>query len=649
MNVILKTIELVNFKGIRNLKIDFGKVTRIYGDNATGKTTLVDAFIWLLFGKDSTDRKEFEIKTREAEKLDHEVTGTFQIGRDITTLRRVYREKWVTRRGSNTPELQGHETLFFWNDVPLRAGEYNDKVDNIIKEKVFRLISNPHYFNGLEWKERREILTSIAGDVDDQDIASIKPEFEAILNLMGQKSYEEFLKQLVATKKKLKDELLLIPPRIDEVSRNIPESRNWKNIQDQIDILSNQIDLIDAQISDTSKQAESFYTEKQARLKRINDLKTKISNIEYEGRNAFTRQMQEKTTAIENAKREIEHLNSKRNSAAEELRSLKETLNTYKSEQGKLREEWMKLNEEEFPGVHQNDCTCYACGQTLPPEKLTAKQDELLAEFNKHKERKLAAIAQEGKGYNFKIENVQNDIARIETYDFDKAVANFQDIIEQWEAKKLESVQSLLKDNKEYHELTAQLQQAEAEPEKEFTPVDNTELKLKKSGLVSQLDALKVQLASKDMIAQSNERRKELLRQEEEFNRQLAEIEQTQFIMSEMIRVKVDMLEGKINSMFQAVQFRLFDTQINGGLVECCDTLVNTNGLWVPWSDGNSAGRVNGGIEIINQLSEFYDTSSPIWIDNAEGVTKITATKAQLIELYVSEADKNLRIEHFNN
>ena len=92
--------------------------------------------------------------------------------------------------------------------------------------------------------------------------------------------------------------------------------------------------------------------------------------------------------------------------------------------------------------------------------------------------------------------------------------------------------------------------------------------------------------------------------------------------------------------MFSGIKFRLFDTQINGGLIECCDTLIEG----VPWLDANNAARINAGISIINVLSNHYGQNAPIWIDNSESITHIHTTESQCIELYVSESDKVLRI-----
>jgi len=642
-------LSLLNFKGIKNFEIAFNGTTKIYGDNQTGKTTLVDAFTWLLFGKDSTDRKDFSIKTldsenRVIEKLDHEVTGVFEVNNETVTLRRVLREKWVTRRGSEIPEMQGNETLFFWNDVPLQAGEFQAKIDAIISEQVFKMVTSPLYFNSLKWQDRRNILTTIAGNVSDIDIASGNKAFQDLLVVMGSKSLEEYKKELAAKKKKLKDELVLIPARIAELDHNTPIAKDWKVIQDEIDILNNQIVAIDSQIADSSKGHEIYYQEKQDRLKRINDLKTKISDIEYIGRRTFQRQMDERASGIEEAKRKIDRYNTQKRESVGELEKLQASIEIFKGDQAKLREQWVKVNEEEMPEISANETVCYACGQALPEDQIHSKKSHALVKFNADKEKRLTSIRAEGLAINPRIEKLENQIAELKAEDFDVLIENQQENIRLLEAKKFETVQVILSGDKEYAVATFDLSMLEKTPEPEMAPVDNTQLKLKKTGLASRVDELKRQLSTKDQIEQAAKRRNELSSQEKEFATQLAGFEKSEFIIQEFTKAKVDILESRINNMFSGVKFRLFDTQINGGLIECCDILVNTNGAWVPWADGNNAGKINAGISIINVLSDYYGQTAPIWIDNSESITKILPSESQVIELYVSEPDKTLRI-----
>ncbi len=641
-------MALSHFKGIQSFETTFNGRTRIFGENATGKTTLVDAFTWLLFGKDSTGRKDFSIKTYDSDnnvihKMDHEVTGMFDVDGDEITLRRVYKEKWVTRRGSQETELQGHETLFYWNDVPLSAGEYQSKVDEIITEQAFRMITSPWYFNSLKWQDRREILTSIAGDVSDKDIATKRLDFSALFNDMGKKSLEEYKKELAAKKKKLKKELDEIPARIDEVTRNTPEAKDWASIEAKIKTLESEIKSIDEQIADSSKANESFLTQKKERQDRIHQLKTRISDFEFEGRKTFSKAMQEKQDAIESAKAEIEKINRKVKNDIAEIEELQQRIKSYEEKQAKLRDEWIKINSQEFPGYGDDkNFACPTCKQALPEDEIELKKTMMKANFNNNKESQLSNISGQGKSLNPIIDNLKNQIKELESYDYDAQVAAHEKVMEEWEQKHLVSVAEILAGNVDYQRMKKELEEFEKQPvEEEASEVDNSELKSKKAGLNVNVDNLKKELSAKEQIESSNKRKSELLRQEEEYAKQMAEIEQTEFTIQEFDRTKASSLESKINEMFDGVNFRLFKIQLNGGLDDCCDTLING----VPWSDANNAAKINAGISIINVLSDHYGQIAPIWIDNAESITRIQKSNAQIIELYVSEAHKNLEVK----
>jgi len=139
----LLKLTLKNFKGVKNFELNAeGKNLKVFGDNATGKTTLFDSFVYLLFDKDSNNKSDFAIKTldennNELHGLDHEVEGIFDLDDQELTLRKVYSEKWAKKRGSATKDFTGHTTDYFINGVPSKLKEYKDKVSSIVDEDVF--------------------------------------------------------------------------------------------------------------------------------------------------------------------------------------------------------------------------------------------------------------------------------------------------------------------------------------------------------------------------------------------------------------------------------------------------------------------------------------------------------------------------------
>lgn len=239
--IYLKSLSLRNFKGIKKLDLSFDKhETNIHGANGTGKTTVFDAFTWVLFGKDSSDRKDFNIKTlnpngTNVEKTEHTVTAVLSVDGKEITLHRIYRENWVKKRGEADAELKGHETLFYINDVPKKAGEYAAEISEIVDESVFKLITNPQYFPAMKWQDQREILFKIAGTVSDQEIANGNREFEKLLEKLDGKKLADYKIQIAATKRKLKADLEAIPTRIDEAENAKPEAFDFVAIESQIE------------------------------------------------------------------------------------------------------------------------------------------------------------------------------------------------------------------------------------------------------------------------------------------------------------------------------------------------------------------------------------------------------------------------------
>ena len=239
MNILLTHMTIRHFKGIPSLQVQFGQVTDILGDNATGKTTVMDAFLWLLFGKDSSDRTQFEIKhissNGNAGPKDVEVEGTLLVDDQTITLKRVLREKWIKRRGSIELEFAGHETTCFYNEVPVSVSDYQEKVYGLCSEEVFKMLTNPYCFTGLKWNIQRNILFEIAcGDLTDAAIAKGNPEFERLLSELTGKTLEEYKKQVAAQRRRIKQELDLLPARIDEVNRNMPQQQDWHILENQL-------------------------------------------------------------------------------------------------------------------------------------------------------------------------------------------------------------------------------------------------------------------------------------------------------------------------------------------------------------------------------------------------------------------------------
>ncbi|MCQ4139192.1 AAA family ATPase [Chryseobacterium sp. EO14] len=661
----IKNLTLLNFKGIKRLDINFDENTNIYGDNGTGKTTVFDAFTWLLFGKDSSDRKDFEIKTLDENnvvipKIEHEVTADLLVNGDSVTLKRIFREKWTKTKGRLEAEFTGNETLYYWNDVPLSQKEYQSKVDDILDEKIFKLITSPTAFNSLKWQDRRDVLIKVAGDVSDSDLAKGNDDYMALVAQLSNKSLEELKKQIASTIKKAKDDVKMIPTRIDEVELSKPETVDAEKINKEISDKEEEILHIENQRLDQSKAFDEVIKKRNANQDQIFKYKSRENTIRFEINEKVKNELSASTSDAENIEKQIELKESEELEPAklkisrmiDEKAELLSKINSYETEISKKREEWGLENAKEFT-FNNDEAICPCCNRPLDADTVEHQKSELQQKFNSNKKRILDQINAEGKSLTQKKQTAEADLhalsERISAGD--EFILKVENEIEHLKVKyegsisqKQETVSSeeliakYTSENTELRSLAAHI--AELESITFDLPQQNESLNERRSELQKEIRDLYNMLKSDEQIKASNDRIAELQKEEKMLAQSIADIEKQQYVIESFTKLKIDTIEEKINKKFSFVKFKLFDTQINGGTVECCEALING----VPFSDANTASKINAGIDIINTLCDFYNVSAPIFIDNRESVVKLIDSTSQIINLFVSPEDKKLRI-----
>ncbi len=287
-NIILQSLHLVNFKGVRELEASFEPGTSLVcGENGTGKTTVFDAFTWLLFGKDSTNRSDsnFNIKTLDEQgkpilRLEHSVTAILLVDGKELKLKRMYREKWEKPSGTTTETLKNHETLFYVNDVKLPTKrEYDARISGIISENVFRMITNPFYFTSLKAEDQKAMLLDMAGDVTDADVARLDPAFADFLTALAGTDIWEKAKEVKAKKSACNEELRLIPSKIETAEKLKPEAEDWDALDAALAEKRKELADIDALMrNDKSAQNAQVYEQRNRLQAQINGKKLERSN-----------------------------------------------------------------------------------------------------------------------------------------------------------------------------------------------------------------------------------------------------------------------------------------------------------------------------------------------------------------------------------
>lgn len=647
MEIRLSKLSLLNFKGIKEFTTEFTDLTTISADNGVGKTTIHDAFTWLLFGKDSTDNTVFDIKTldqnnRPIHHLDHQVTGEIMCDGVKTVFRRVYKEKWQKKRGEEIPEFTGHTTDYFVDDVPHNQREYQDKVSSMVDEQVFKTITSSSFFNNMQWSQRRELLTKVAGTVTDQEIVDANPKFKTILDAITNKSLEGYKKQLAADRKRLKESLDEIPSRISEVNRSMPEKQDYPKLEQDLAGLKQQYDKIQQQLEDSSKRFADANTENQKIQARIYELEGKLAEIrqrvklenEAAERNASSQVSELKGEAV-SLQRSIERIHA-------DVKDLEKDKAALEAEAETLRNRWKEKNAETLT-FKEGEFVCPTCKRELEADTIELRKNEMTASFNKKKMEEMDRINNEGARLVKRISDIKGEID-IQNEMIDEKNARIKEIQAAIaEAEKSTSAYVTLKsaeDLPEYKKIEQERSQALAQI-KEVKQEDNTELKQERSHISDQMDQIKDALSQKAVEERAATRIAELKKQEKEYSQQLADLEKFEFLVKGFETAKVNSIEARVNEMFDLVQFKMFNQLVNGGYEPTCEAMING----VPFSSLSNAERINAGIDIINTLSRHFDVTGPIWIDNAESITRIIPTESQLIRLVVVEGLNKLQVE----
>lgn len=638
MQIRLERLTLQNFKGTRYLSIDFGgNNADIRGDNATGKTTIMDAFTWLFFGKDSLNHADFEIKCLDADGnpehgLEHMVEARISTEGHapsyVATFKKIYREKWVKQRGLSEKIFAGHTVDYFVDGVPVKEKEYKERIDSISDEQTFRLLTNPRHFSeNMKWQDRRQVLLDVCGDITDADVIVSDDKISELPAILGNRSIDDHRKVLAGQKREINSQLEQIPSRIDELNRSITtDILTPDKIKFGIGVLQAEKGKCETALVNLESGGEIA-----EKTKQVHELASKIQELDNLAQADNFKKQAEQNKAIREVQNAITALLRRENNSRVAIIKNQDQIADHEAEMVRLRDEWSAINAQGFT----TNGICPTCRQTIPQEQIQAAN----AEFQHRKAEQLKDISAKGKTLRDAAMALVSEGSRLQAQ-IDKTNAEIEQL--EAEIRTLNSIAITTEPSKEREKLYMQKEALESETESIRNNragwIDETKTK------IADLDA---KIAEQNrLLAQAETNAKALARIEQlkaeerklagEFNR----IEKELFLCDEFVKRKVNLLTDRINSRFKITRFKLFNQNINGGIEPCCEVTVEG----VPHGSINNSMRILSGLDIIETLSTHHGLYLPIWIDNAESTTRFPEMTNQMIRLYVSEADKQLRI-----
>jgi len=641
MELKIKSMSMRNFKGIVNQDIEFGGNAMIHAENEGGKTTLFDAFLWVLFGKDSLGQADFELKTactprtkshfpdhkigEVIPQIAHEVKLVLDVDFVELILEKHLKEQWTKKRGDTVKTFTGHVTDYFINGVPVPQKEYKATISGLIDEDLFRMLADVRQFNSIHWKVRREMVMELAGGIDESKVDG----YSLVKDILGARTIDQQKKVVNGQKKKLDEEIERIPVQIDENTRMIIEAVGDGDGLTQ---------LI------TTKEQEKGAIEDEVKAIKSDGAKTKIRN---QVANLETEITEEKNSLSNEIRVNVEQMDKAADGLRNEKRATQDVLDRTAGDiklKGdeilsadrllkEARASWTMLaNQQDEVEDH-----CPTCKQSLPREDVK----KVIEEFNLNRANGLDKFKKAGLAAADKKEKLEADIAELKDTDTSESKKKIEGLTAEIDLhetyRKAESERTV--DVKEIEYKIDALKEKLKEG-----VVDTSEQENAIRSLDSEVATAKKTILDINKNKEFRARIEELQQTEKKLSTELAKLEGDLDKLDQFTISKVHHIEEKINDMFEIARFKMFHQQVNGGLDDVCETMKDG----VPYNSVNNAGKIQVGVDIIKALQKHHKLKVPIWIDNRESVTELPETDCQIISLFVSPEDKTMRIENGN-
>ena len=673
MQIKLKSLHIENFKGIKSIDVSFGDKTKIKGQNAAGKTSVFDSFTWLLFNKNSAGDEKFNLRPLDADgkhihNVEIKVVATLEVDGKEVELAKTQKEKWVKKRGSDTSELQGNVNSFEIDGYPKSEKDYKEYISSLVNEDLFKMLTNPQYFSNMKWKDQRDILMKFVSDISDVELAKNNPEFaDLIPELEKAPSTDDIQKKFSKALSEWKKKQAEIPVRIDELSKSLVDIDFSAQELAKAD-LEHRISELDEKIADSGKAVNSLCGESMQLQFDINALYTEANDKLIHKRREFE-------DAIYEAQRAFNDAHNAVSDAQKQIDVNTRQIELEEQRKPEINKRWTENLSQAFDETpyqfdeskwvfDENSTICSLCGQKLPEEKIasikeefeqkkaTAKADaekklaDAREKFNSDRQAVKDSLTLEANAIKQTIQELTDKNASLqkEIEVARKAETDAMDRKNQLEKQLSELPEKPdMSQNEEYQQKKSRYEELEKQIAslKDSTSAADA-FKEERKALVAELDSVKAEIAKASNNIEIEERIGELETEQKEVGQKVADQEKMLYLLESFIREKMMKISDSINQHFKTVNFKLFETLLNGGVKECCECTVGG----VPFSTLNSGHRIIAGLDIIQSLSELYGVTAAIFVDNAESLNEFNVPDmdAQMILLAVSD-DSELKVE----
>lgn len=681
MRMILKSLHIENFKGVKDKTYEFGKTTRVSGMNRRGKTTIGAAWYWLTSDKNYELVSNPNIRPDNIEDCIPTVTATVDVGGKEITLSKMQKRK-VGKPDKNGVSKVAITNTYEINSVPKTERDFKAYLEELGFEfDKFLICSHPNVFTkdlSLKKKqdEMRKYLFTMASEKTDLEIAQMDKETADVAKLLESYKFEEIEAMNNASKKKAVEQLDAIPNQIIGLEKA------------KVDVDVAEQELAKADLTRRIAECDKKIAGADHSLDELRDkemrLQLDISGITQTMNRELSNRRYEIDADLCGCEDELKHLEQtislKENQIVGNEKAItdadaerKKIGEKYNAEYAKAFDEAPYLFDESKWVFDDSTTVCSLCGQKLPEDKI----EQLKADFESRKEKAKADAEEKLKAKRFKFDTDKKvELNRLNTIgtekkeliteltkknadlntEIDALKKQEQDAIAKKEelSKQLSEIPSEADytQNEDYVKLKAERDKVLADIEKlESDGADKivTDLKVEKADLQSQLDEVNKIIAQAENNVQIDDKIADMQHKQNEYGQAKADAERILYQLKEVSKRKNKLLVEEINQHFGIVRWKLFDFQKNGEYKEVCipTVLDEEAGIYKVFGDTTNTGReIEAKIDICNSFQKFFNMYVPIFLDGAESINDeyVPAVDTQLILLTVTD-DEQLKVE----
>ena len=676
-NVKIKSLTLNNyrcFSGNREFHADFGDKTRVSGRNGSGKSTVMNAVMEVLTGKNADGTQADNVRPivdgQEVEGVDVERTVVLDIDGKETEIKKITKQK--RERVDGVMQYVPGSNV---NSYTVDGISFNQKkLDEFISENIFppeTLLAccNPNAFLSLKsTTDMRTFLEKMAGFDLNEYIKSLGAEFAEVEEITKGHPIEQVQKTL---NKQLTDQKKATTKA--ETEWKYEKGKAVDSGEDDVTRLTEQKVIYENQIATLDEQEKSLddvmasYDQKS---KDILDLKFEQSEIVRKANEGLVQQRKTLDCEIFSLEQDKKSAENDLRMAEMDLKHANMGIERHTAEIKKAQEDWKKCNEKEFEDSQlkaiQNEefdkdsLICPTCGQHFPPEqeiqirtdfekrkaeRIRIAEAEKVA-FEDYKNKELTRIAESGNKAAADLKEAKNAKKEAERkiVELKRKITSIAMEIQQKQTELSKLPESVdLSDNAEYQKITAEIEQAEeALKQMNNGSEKRREIANKRNGFIRECAKIDAEINNIQRKKQAHEEEVEKLYQAfRESSQKEADIQRRKDILKNFSIKKNERIAEMINPYFEEFQFNFLSYTQNNDPVEVCEMLRNG----VEYRNLNYSDQLICKVDLLCGFQKIQGVSLPIFIDNAESinVSRRPVTNRQMVFLEVT--DGSLTVE----